>query len=76
MSEKTCCVIYRPCDQEGYQNIQECNVDFPYMINLDISGDSGQVYCYTVTASSDTYTVKVNGTFTSGKITVVTYDVK
>ena len=72
-SEKTCCVKHHLCDQHGSENVQECSNDFPYDIKLNIYGGSGQtVHCYTVSASNSTYTMRVDGTFTtlSGKIIV------
>lgn len=68
-SNKTCCIGYGICDQETFEYTQqECNEDFPYNIQLDVSGHSRQTYCYTVTASNDTYTVKVKGNFSTGKV--------
>ena len=69
-SEKICCVVYQLCDQEfeETENIQECNNNLPYSIELDVSGNSSRMYCYSVTASNDTYTVKVEGNFTTGII--------
>ena len=64
-SEKTCCVTYNLCDLTG---TQKCNKISPYNIKLELSGHSSETYCYTVTASNDNYTVKVEGTFTLGII--------
>lgn len=65
-SEKTCCVTHGKCDKNGPENVQECKTNSPYSIQLEVPGHSNQRYCYTVTASNDTYTVKVEGTFTLG----------
>ena len=67
-SNKTCCITHRLCDKKGLNNAQKCNKNSPYNINLEVSGHSGQTYCYTVTASNGTYTVKVEGTFILGII--------
>jgi hypothetical protein len=61
-SEKICCVTYGPCDQKELGSDQTCNRDSPYNIQLEVDDRSSQTYCYIVTASSDTYTVKVEGT--------------
>ena len=64
-SEKSCCITYGLCDQERLRNaLADCNNY--YSLELDLSGTSRQRYCYIVTASNDTYTVKVEGTFTTG----------
>lgn len=65
-SEKFCCVTHGECDKKESENVQECKSDPPYKIQLQISDLSERRYCYTVTASNDTYTVKVGGTFTLG----------
>ena len=67
-SEKTCCVTYQLCDQfeSGNKSTEVCNNDFPYRIELDASSHLGPMYCYTVTASNDTYIVKVEGNFIAG----------
>ena len=67
-SNNTCCVTHRLRDKKGLDNAQKCNKNSPYNINLEASGRSNQHYCYTVTASNGTYTVKVEGTFTLGII--------
>jgi hypothetical protein len=66
-SEKTCCVTHEICDERGPESVQECRTDPPYKISLEISDRSNQRYCYTVTASNDSHTVKVEGNFTLGK---------
>ena len=72
-SEKTCCVTYIPCkiNLKGPGNTQ-CDRDSPYDIQLEVIDQSYDLYCYTVTANNDTYTVKVEGTFTLG----IVHDVK
>ena len=68
-SKKTCCVTYRRCDQKkpGNTPITNCSRDSSYNIHLEVADYSSQnYYCYTVTASNDTHTVKVEGTFTLG----------
>ena len=67
-SDKMCCVVYRLCDHERPENAQKCSRNSPYNIHFvsDVSNHSGQKYCYTVTASNRTYTVKVNGMFVLG----------
>ena len=66
-SEKNCCVTHRLCDQQEPTKVQEyCNSNFPYSVELNISGHLKQRYCYTVTASNDTQTVKVEGSFIAG----------
>ena len=66
-SEKTCCITHRLCDQMGPEsNVQVCSRNSPYSIQLKVSDHSSQHYCYTVTASNNTHTVKVEGTFTIG----------
>lgn len=71
-SEKTCCISYQLCDQSGPQNNPVCTKDFSHNIQLEVSGPSGQVYCYTITASNDTYTAKVEGSFIAG-ITITSH---
>ncbi len=65
-SEKTCCVTFRPCDQREPGNTQICNDtrDSSYVIHLKVDGHSSN--CYTVTASNDTYSMKVEGAFILG----------
>ena len=70
-SEKTCCATHGRCDESGPESIQECKADSPYNIPLEISDRSIQRYCYTVTASNGSHTVKVEGTFTLGIIKVL-----
>jgi hypothetical protein len=65
-SEKTCCVTHGRCDKNGPKRVQKCRIDPPYNIPLEISDHSIQRYCYTVTASNDSHTVKVEGAFTLG----------
>lgn len=62
-SDKICCVTHRLCDQDKPGNTQKCSRNFPYNIQLQdlVSNPSSQKYCYTVTASNGTHTVKVNG---------------
>ena len=67
-SDKQCCVTYQLCNKNEPQNDQVCNEDFN---ELKLSGHSGQSFCYTVTASNDTYTVKVEGNFTTGIIQIL-----
>ena len=65
-SEKICCVTHRICDQRARPlklNDQVCKKDFLHSIELDISGHSDQLYCYTATAGNDTYTIMVEGSF-------------
>ena len=66
ISEKTCCITHQLCDQKEPQDTQECNKDLQYKIDLEASVSSGQLYCYTVIATNDTYTVKVEGRFIAG----------
>ena len=68
-SEKTCCATLRRCDNIESENVQYCITESPYNIQLEISDRSmtNQRYCYTVTANNDTYTMKVEGTFTLGR---------
>ena len=65
-SEKTCCVTYGPCDQPHRRSGQACSKDTSYNIQLEVADQSR--YCYTVTASNKSHTVKVEGTFTLGII--------
>ena len=68
-SNKTCCITHILCGQTaGPTTVQECNNIFPYRIEVNVSGRSKQTYCYVVTASNDTYTVIVNGSFIPGII--------
>jgi hypothetical protein len=69
-SEKTCCVTYGSCDQRepGSTPAYNCSRDSPYNIQLEAADHSSQRYCYIVTASNDTHSVKVEGTFTLGTI--------
>ena len=69
-SAKTCCVRYELYEQKGAKNISQCNNNMPYMIQLEVSSNSSQIYHYTVTANNDTYTVTVEGKFTRG-ITII-----
>ena len=83
-SEKTCCVTHRLCDQKILENTLRCNKDSTYnnVIELEVYFghlSTSQKYCYAVIASNDTYTVKVEGTFTLGitnfgVILIVTHD--
>ena len=63
-SEKTCCATYKSCNKKEPGNTQTCDRDSPYNIQLEVVDESYD--CYTVTASNDTYTVKVEGTFNIG----------
>ena len=65
-SDKKCCVTHQLCDQQESQKFNKCNNDSPYNIQLKALSHSSQRYCYTVTASNDTYTVKVEGNFIAG----------
>ena len=68
-SEKTCCVAFRPCDKkESEFHNKTCDRDSPYSIQLEVVDQSYD--CYIVTASNDTYGVKVKGTFTLGMYSV------
>lgn len=62
-SEKTCCIILRPCDQKEFNDDQNehCSKTSSYNIQIDASGHSNKNYCYTVSARNDTYTAKVEG---------------
>ena len=72
-SEKTCCVSHRLCDQNQPDNTPGpvCSIDSPYSIQLEVSRHLTQTYCYTVTASNDTYTINVEGTFILGIIIII-----
>ena len=65
-SEKNCCVTHGRCDEKGLEGVLECRKDPPYNIPFEISDRSSQRYCYTVTASNGSHTVKVEGTFILG----------
>jgi hypothetical protein len=65
-SEKTCFVTHGLCDHEKPENAQKCSKNSPYIIQFQVSDRSSRKYCYTVTASNRTYTVKVNGTLVLG----------
>ena len=71
-SEKNCCVTHGICDEKAENAmVQECKIDPPYNIPLEISDLSSKRYCYTVTASNDNHTVRVEGTFILGKNYVI-----
>jgi hypothetical protein len=69
-SEKTCCVIYQLCDQERIDSEMApgCNKSVLQEIELKVFVNSSETYCYTVTASNDTYIIKVDANFTKGII--------
>lgn len=67
-SKKTCCIVlYHQKMSENLQN-PECIQTKAYKIELEVSGNSSQIYYYTIKASNDTYTVEVEGNFTTGVI--------
>lgn len=62
-SIKSCRVTYGPCGQEQTQTVERVSsIELPSNITLIIPHGS---YCYTVTASSDTFTIAVEGTIKS-----------
>ena len=65
-SEKECCVTYGLCDRREAQhkNTPTCNRNSPYNIQLEVADRSR--YCYTITASNESHTVKLEGIFTLG----------
>lgn len=71
ISEKECCIAHKlhMCDQKEVQDVEECDTDLPYRINLKLGASvtSGQRYCFTAIASNSTYTMKVEGSFIAGK---------
>ena len=63
-SEKECCVTYGLCDRREHKSTQTCNRNSPYNIQLEVADRSR--YCYTITASNESHTVKLEGIFTLG----------
>ena len=61
-SIKSCRVTYGPCDQEQTETVENSSTELSSNITLRIPRGS---YCYTVTASSDTFTIAVEGTIKS-----------
>ena len=65
--DKLCCVAYIPCNKKepGSHN-KTCGRSRDSLYNIQLEVIDQTYDCYTVTASNDTYTVKVEGTFTLG----------
>lgn len=58
-SIKSCTVMYGQCDQEPDKNVTGTStVESPNLVVLQLGGGT-QLECYTVTASSDTFTIIV-----------------